>query len=202
MTTGAPEADGARPVDVDALPPLPTRAELAAMRGEALADTPLWLSHHPPEQYDRCALIAGRHVCRRCLVLYPLALVAGVAVSIGSWWSHDLDPWVLWLLPLPGVVEFVLDNLGRIRHSPLRQVILSGAGALAAGVGYTRYLDDATDSLVWTVVATYTAACLAGAIGGHVLRSRRAARLGRSADPVATSGSAPTADADDGGTRR
>ena len=76
------------------------------------ADTPMWLSHHWPEQYDRCAVIGRRHVCRRCLVLYPLALVAGIAVAVGSWWPHGLDPWVLWLGPLPGVIEFVLDNVG------------------------------------------------------------------------------------------
>ncbi len=159
-------------VDPDSLPPLPSRAELAARRGEVLADTPLWLSHHYPEQYDRCVVIAGRHVCRRCIVLYPLALLAGVAVSSGSWWPHRLDPWILWLFPLPGVVEFVLDNLGRVAHVPRRQVLLSAAGAVAAGVGYVRYLDDPTDRLVWAVVGVYTAACLAGAIGGHVLRSR------------------------------
>jgi hypothetical protein len=135
-----------------------------------LPDTPLWLSHHHPEAYDRCAVVAGRHVCRRCLVLYPLALVAGVAVSAGSWWNRSLDPWVLWLFPLPGVIEFVLDNLGRIAYSARRQVLLSAAGALAAGVGYVRYLDDRTDPLVWTVVGAYTAVCLAGAVLGAVRR--------------------------------
>ncbi len=135
-----------------------------------VADTPLWLSHHHPEAYHRCATVAGRHVCRRCLVLYPLALVAGVAVSIGSWWDHALDPWVLWLFPLPGVIEFVLDNLGRISYSARRQVVLSAAGALAAGVGYVRYLDHRADPLVWSVVGVYTAACLAGAVLGGLRR--------------------------------
>jgi hypothetical protein len=134
--------------------------------------TPLWLSHHYPDAYDRCAVVGGRHVCRRCLVLYPVALVAGVVISIGSWWSSAWDPWVLWLFPLPGVVEFVLDNLGRIRYSPRRQMALSAAGAVAAGVGYVRYLDDLTDPLVWSVVAVYTSVCLAGVFIGA--RARRA----------------------------
>lgn len=135
-------------------------------------DTPMWLSHHWPVDYDRCAVVGGLHVCRRCLVLYPLALVVGVAISIGSWWPHDLDAWVLWLLPLPGVIEFVLDNLGRIPYVPRRQMMLSAGGAVAAGVGYVRYLDRTTDPLVWSVVAAYTAACLAGAIVGGMRRSR------------------------------
>jgi hypothetical protein len=83
-----------------------------------LPDTPMWLSHHWPGQYDRCAVVGGLHVCRRCLVLYPLALVSGIVVGIGSWWPHRLDAWVLWLFPLPGVIEFVLDNLGLVRYSP------------------------------------------------------------------------------------
>lgn len=137
-----------------------------------LPDTPMWLSHHWPDAYDRCAVVGGLHVCRRCLVLYPLALVAGLAVGIGSWWPHELDPWVLWLFPLPGVVEFVLDNLGRIPYSPRRQVVLSAFGAVAAGLGYVRYLDHNTDPLVWSVLGVYTAICLAGAIIGGLARAR------------------------------
>lgn len=154
--------------------------EIAAGRGwddhdrdgadDALPDTPMWLSHHWPSTYDRCALVGGLHVCRRCLVLYPLALVAGIAIGVGSWWPHGLDAWVLWLFPLPGVIEFVLENLGRVRYSPPRQVVLSAAGAVAAGLGYVRYLERTTDPLVWVVLATYTAVCLAGAIIGGLQR--------------------------------
>ena len=137
-----------------------------------MADTPMWLSHHWPEQYDRCAVVGGMHICRRCLVLYPLALVSGVVISLGSWWPHDLDPWVLWLFPLPGVIEFVLDNLRKISYVARRQMVLSSAGAIAAGVGYVRYLDDTFDPLVWSVVGVYTALCLVGAIVGGMRRTR------------------------------
>jgi len=138
-----------------------------------VADTPMWLSLHWPGQYDRCAVVAGRHVCRRCLVLYPLAVVTGVAVGVGAWWPHRIDPWVLWLFPLPGVVEFVLDNVGTIGYSPRRQVVLSAFGAVAAGIGYVRYLDHATDPLVWGVVAVFTAACVLGVVVG-IWRTRSA----------------------------
>lgn len=145
-----------------------------------MADTPMYLSHHWPHQYDRCAVVGGLHVCRRCLVLYPLALVTGIAVAQGTWWPHRIDAWVLWLFPLPGVVEFVLDNLGRIGYSPRRQVVLSAAGAVAAGVGYVRYLHHTTDHLVWSVVAVYTAACLAAAVaaGLGLARPKPAERSG------------------------
>lgn len=160
--TGSPPLDGLDGLDTgsDAWPPV--------------ADTPMWLSHHWPGQYDRCAVVAGLHICRRCLVLYPLALVTGVAISIGSWWPHGLDAWVLWLLPLPGVVEFVLDNVGTIRYSPTRQMVLSAGGAVAAGVGYVRYLHDTTDPLAWSVLGVYTAVCLLGAVVGGLRRGRAA----------------------------
>ncbi len=135
-----------------------------------MADTPLWLAHHWPSQYDRCAVVGGRHVCRRCLALYPLAVVTAVAVATGSWWPHHLDAWVLWLFPLPGVIEFVLDNLGAIQYSPRRQFALSAAGALAAGVGYIRYLHHPADPLVWMVVAVFTTTCVAGVVVGAIRR--------------------------------
>ena len=124
----------------------------------ALPDTPMWLSHHWPHAYDRCAVVGGLHVCRRCLVLYPLALVSGIAISIGSWWPHGIDAWVLWLFPLPGVVEFVLDNLGRIGYSPRRQVVLSAGSRPRSSQRFitrttmTQYRAAANTS--WAVVST------------------------------------------------
>lgn len=136
-----------------------------------VADTPMYLSHHWPDQYDRCTVIGGMHICRRCLILYPVALVAGVLISLGSWWPEPLNPWVLWLFPLPGVVEFVLDNLRLITYSPVRQMWLSAAGAVAAGVGYSMYLQDTFDATVWAVVAVYTAVCVLSVVVGHGRRS-------------------------------
>lgn len=135
-----------------------------------VADTPMWLSHHWPDDYDRCAVVGGLHVCRRCLVLYPTALVTVLLVSLGSWWPDALDPWVLWLFPLPGVIEFSLDNLRLIDYSPRRQMLLSAPGAVAAGLGYVRYLDDTLDPLVWSVVAVYTTICVAAVVVGALRR--------------------------------
>jgi hypothetical protein len=157
-----------------------------------MADTPMWLSHHWPGQYDRCAVIGGMHICRRCLVLYPLALVTGIAVSIGDWWPHGIDPWVLWLGPLPGTIEFVLDNLALVPYRPVRQMVLSAGGAVAAGVGYTRYLDHTTDTLVWSVVGVYTAVCLAAAIAAG-LGLGRGGKRDRHSGSGGSSGSAGTA---------
>ena len=36
----------------------------------------VWLSHHQPDHLDRCVVVGGRLVCRRCLALWPLTFVA------------------------------------------------------------------------------------------------------------------------------
>lgn len=149
--------------------PLPPYVPLA---GEgAVADTPMWLSHHWPDEYGRCAVVAGRHVCRRCLVLYPLALTVTVVAALGIWWPREWDAVLIPLLPLPAVVDFAADALGVVRHSPRRQVVLTGFGALAAGAGYLRYLDRPGDPLVWATVVGYGSICFAAAILAHRRRA-------------------------------
>lgn len=122
---------------------------------------PLWLSHHRPEHLDRCVVVAGWPVCRRCLVLYPLAFaVAGLSLA-GLGWPEGLDPWLLVLLPLPAVVELCLEQARRIGYRPARQVALTVPAALALGRGFARYLEDPTDLLFWAVVVGYGGVCLA-----------------------------------------
>jgi hypothetical protein len=124
----------------------------------------MWLSHHWPSEQDRCMLVRGRWVCRRCGVLYPLSLVAAVILGFGPSWPERLDPWFLWLLPLPAVLEFLGEQLGLIRHSPRRLIVLSVPLAVACGRLYVRYLDDLGDSLVWSVVVAYGGVCLASVL--------------------------------------
>ncbi|WP_334143612.1 hypothetical protein [Rhabdothermincola sp.] len=126
--------------------------------------TPLWLSHHFPEHYDRCAVIAGRHICRRCLVLYPLAFVVMGLGLAGVHWPPALDPVALWLLPLPAVVEFVLEHRGVLAYHPVRQVLLTIPLALGLGRGFTLYLQDPGSRLFWSVVVVYGGLCLAAAL--------------------------------------
>ena len=164
-----------QPVDgPDLAPYVPLSAE------GPVADTPMWLSHHWPDQYDRCAVVAGRHVCRRCLWMYPVAVVAALLAAFGPWWPREADVVLIPLLPFPAVVDFVVDNLGLARYSARRQAILSAIGALAAGAGYLRYLEHPGDPLVWGTVLVYGAACLASVVVGHLrARSRPAPTLDR-----------------------
>lgn len=125
--------------------------------------TPLWLAHHYPDDYERCVRMGDRHVCRRCLVLYPIAVLVAVLGVAGLALA---DPWsaiALVALPLPAVAEVLYEQLGRRPYSARRQVAATIPLGLGLGVGFARYLDDHTDPLFWAVAITYTAVCF-GAI--------------------------------------
>lgn len=51
-----------------------------------------WLSHHPPDELDRCWRLGGVDVCARCLGAYPV-LFAAIALqfSLHAPLSHPLD---------------------------------------------------------------------------------------------------------------
>jgi hypothetical protein len=129
-----------------------------------VADTPLWLAHHWPAQYERCAVVGRRHICRRCLALYPVALVVVVLGLAGVRWPERYDAWLVWPLVLPATVEFCLENLGLIRHSPRRLVTVTVPLAVGSGVLFLRYLDRLGDPLVWTVVGVCLGACIAAVV--------------------------------------
>ncbi|MFZ4519413.1 MAG: hypothetical protein ACOYOP_13555 [Microthrixaceae bacterium] len=136
--------------------------------------TALWLSHHWPEDYDRCARIGHTHVCRRCLWFWPTTFAVLLAALAGLRWPTALDPWLLVLLPVPVVVEWWAEHLGLARYSAPRQVVLSLLAAPAVGVGLARYLERPGDPLFWGVVAAYAVLCAVPVVLGH--RRARARR--------------------------
>jgi hypothetical protein len=134
-------------------------------------DPGLLLSHHPPEQYDRCIKLGRRHVCRRCAVLYPVAfVVAGLSLA-GLHWPAAWDTNLLYLLPLPVTLEFVLERFGALRYHAGRQIVLTLLAAPALGRGFARYLLNPGDRLFWGMVALFGGACLFALLG---TRGRRA----------------------------
>jgi hypothetical protein len=138
--------------------------------------TPMWLSHHYPEDYDRCVAVGRSHVCRRCLVMYPVALATVVLASLGVRWPRPLDPVLLVVLCLPALSQFVLEHIGRIRYSPLVEDAAMLPASVALGVGFSRYLKDHTDPLFWACIVGYGTICFVAVVIG----ARRArARAGR-----------------------
>lgn len=117
------------------------------------------LSHHPPEAHERCVLVAGQPVCRRCLALYPLTL--GV---MGLQWTPlrfeaEHASWLLGL-GLPATLDFVLEQVGKRRYHPSRVQLSSSLLALPLGYGFSRYVRDPADGWFWQLVLGYGVPCL------------------------------------------
>lgn len=124
--------------------------------------SPRWLSHHDPDHLDRCCRVGGHHVCRRCLALYPLAAAAAVAVAL---WPPPapLAAAVVWVLPVPFVADWVLEHLGRVRHSPTRQVAVTLLAAPALGVVLGLHARDPFAALAVAPALVWGGVCLATA---------------------------------------
>jgi uncharacterized membrane protein len=124
----------------------------------------MWMAHHYPEDYDRCFRVAGRHLCRRCFILYPVAFVTLALAQAGLRWPRHLDPWLLVLLPLPGVIEFVAEHRHWIAYRPALQELLAVPMGIGLGVGFFRYLHHPGDLLFWGIVAVYAGVCAISAL--------------------------------------
>jgi hypothetical protein len=115
----------------------------------------LILSHHPPSQYERCIRIGRQHVCRRCAVLYPFAFAVAIASLLGAHWPEAWDRTLLYLLPIPVTLEFVIERFGAIRYRAGRQFALTLLAAPALGRGLARSWTHAGDRLFLTMVVLF-----------------------------------------------
>lgn len=138
--------------------------------GSPTTPSPMWLSHHEPDAYDRCVELGGHHVCRRCAVLYPLAVAVAV-VQVAGTIPDDVGGWVMWLAPVGVVVEWLAEHLGGRRYSPRRQVALTALAAPALGVALGRHAVDPFVASAVVPMVVWTAVCLAGWVVGASLRS-------------------------------
>lgn len=117
--------------------------------------TPLWLSHHWPEDYDRCVRLGRSHVCRRCVVLYPIAFVVLGASVAGASLPQAFGVAALVLLPLPALLDFVAEQLQLVEPSPVRMVAVTIPLGIGLGAGFARYVDSPGDRWFWGVVLGY-----------------------------------------------
>ena len=152
-------------------------ARSGGRRGAAVTLQTVWLSHHYPDDYDRCVLIGRRHVCRRCLVMYPVALATVVLAGSGVRWPHSLDPFLLVVLCLPALAQFVLEHLGVITYRPVVEDLVMVPASIALGVGFDRYLHRHTDPLFWACIFGYGTICFTAVLIG-ARRARRAGAVG------------------------
>lgn len=116
-------------------------------------------------------MVAGRPVCRRCLVLYPLLLATLTATAAGV--IAVPDGWrnpILWLLPLPAALEYSAEAFGRLRYHPRRQVLVTVLQAVGGGAGFAWELRQPDSVTFWTAVLTY--GCCALTVTGFGWRSQ------------------------------
>ncbi len=156
MSIDTPQQNGsqtASSVDVDA-----AFAEVMARREERIesesahehASKSLWLAHHWPHRYERCADIAGRHVCRRCLWFYSISLVVFAAAFAGiSPWPESWDNVMVWVLSVPATVEFIGGEMGKWKYNAKRQIAVTSILALAVGRGFYRNVQDQFTWIFW-----------------------------------------------------
>jgi len=158
------------------------------------ASRAMWRTHHWPEQYDRCTIVAGRHVCRRCLTLYPMALGFAVLSLVGMVaWPAALDLWFIWLLCIPATIDFVFEQTQIWAYSARRQVITTALFAPALGRGFGHELSDSWSPEFWGPVLVFCSIWFLAALGGQRLRKSHAelesqaeleSNAGVSADPT------------------
>ena len=116
----------------------------------------LWLAHHWPHRYERCTVIGGRHVCRRCLWFYGTAFLVLALAPFGvSPWPGEWDRVMVWLLAIPATVEFVGGEMGWWRYNARRQVMVTFTVGLAVGRGFFAELSDPGNWTFWGPVLVF-----------------------------------------------
>lgn len=132
------------------------QAERETQERERIAYRNLWLSHHWPHRYDRCAVVGGRHVCRRCLWFYATAFLTLALAPLGlSPWPTAWDAALVWILAVPATVDFVAGELGSLKYNPKRQVVVTFLLGLAVGRGFYRELLMMKNPIFWGPVMVF-----------------------------------------------
>lgn len=125
-----------------------------------------WLSHHGPEAAVRCCSVSGVAVCRRCAVLYPVA-VAAAALTVLVAPPLSLSVLLMWLLPVPMVAEWIAEHLAGVPYSPTRQVVVTAIGAPALGIALAVHALDPFALAALLPVLTWSAVALLSALWGQ-----------------------------------
>jgi hypothetical protein len=130
----------------------------------------MWLSHHHPGQYDRCVVVGGRHVCRRCIVLYP-GMLAVAAVQLAGWVPSGIGLVLMWVTPLGVVAEWFGEHLAGLRYSARRQVATTALASVSFGVALGRHVRHPFEAATTLPAVTFTVVCLVAWIVGTRRRS-------------------------------
>jgi len=134
----------------------------------SVRQSPLWMAHHWPEHYDRCTSLGRFHVCRRCLVLYPLTFATILGLVVFDVPVTGARVAAMWMLPLPMVAEWVAEHAGLAAYSARRQALLAAIAAPALGIALTAHLRDPFTPIAGAPVVLYAAICALSAVIGTI----------------------------------
>lgn len=100
---------------------------------------PFWLSHHHPEEWNRCYRFGQVHVCARCLGTYPTLVVAvALQFALGAPLVYPLDLWLGVLLVLPATLDWAW---GRFHPGRFGNLWRTSTGVLLGlGLGRSLYV--------------------------------------------------------------
>jgi uncharacterized membrane protein len=77
-----------------------------------------WLSHHHPDEFDRCYRVGPLHVCARCLGTYPVLFTAiAVQFALAVPLAHPWDVPLGLALVAPATVDWALGRFDPHRFS-------------------------------------------------------------------------------------
>lgn len=92
---------------------------------------------------------------------WDLALRGRATPMLDLAWT---DPWLVLLLPIPAMVEFLLEQAGRIEGTNALRIVTGIPLGIAMSRMFARYLQDPFDPFFWVVVAVYGGTCAVAAI--------------------------------------
>ena len=140
-------------------------------------------SHHPPCDYDRTFKIASIRICTRCFGVL-LGVLTSILLQVNSNILASTIPiWVLFLLPLPAVFDFIAHELDLWRSNNAKRLASGLLLGFAVGVGgcaifsgdvFLGFLQIAWLAILEFGVA-FTLRC-AGRLDGYVERYEKGVR--------------------------
>ena len=136
---------------------------------------PFYLSHQRWDARHKCFNLAGMHVCARCLGTYPVlfAVLAWQLRRPMAPIDHPWDLWLLFVLPIPALVDWAFGQLTAWRGS---NALRLGSGALlGAALGRALYIHMRHPGTVKIYAFGLVLVGFAGIVWGlrQVLGSRR-----------------------------
>ena len=129
----------------------------------------LFFAHHWPSESARCTSVFGHHVCRRCSILWPTALISSVLFSFIDLSSLQ-SAVLIAILCVPATLEFCLENLRLTAHEPKRLIALSALLGIGTGIAFARYFENVLDPVFWIEGGTLVAIATLCALFGTRLR--------------------------------